>query len=322
MPHLLITGASGFAGRYLVEYCARQGVRVTALAHTEIPVSDTHSNVQWIRCDLEDRRGVFDLLQKTRPDRIVHLAGISHIPVSWQEPEKTFRVNFLGAYHLFQGVVDCGLSPRVLVVSSSDVYDPAGGEGKPISEEGPIRPITPYAVTKLGIELLAHTFVREQNMDAVIVRAFSHTGPGQKPNFVCSSFARQIARIEAGEEKASLSVGDLDVVRDFTDVRDIARAYWLALEKGERGEVYNICSGRMRSIDAVLRLLLGLSDRGIEVRRDPEKIRKTDVPVQIGNPAKFRETTGWSPAIPLDTTLRDLLDYWREDLKKSTGPLQ
>jgi GDP-4-dehydro-6-deoxy-D-mannose reductase len=312
---LLVTGAGGFVGGHLVDFLHAEQPEVEV--HGVVP---PHGSVSWraasgarvFEADLNDPVAAAAVVEEVLPDGIVHLAGQSSVHQSWLDPGGTLRTNVLGIVHLLDGARHRGLRPAVLVVGSAEEYGPVGAEEIPIREEAPLRPASPYAVSKVAQEALAVLYGPAGGMRVVLTRTFHHTGPGRGEAFAESSFARQIAEIEAGRREPVLKVGNLEAVRDFADVRDVVRAYWLLLEKGEPGGVYNVCSGQGRSIREILDRLLACSTARVEVRVDPERLRPSDVPTQVGDPSRLRAVTGWQPRIPLETTLRDLLDDWRE----------
>jgi GDP-4-dehydro-6-deoxy-D-mannose reductase len=204
------------------------------------------------------------------------------------------------------------------MISSGEIYGRATSDDLPLSESAHIEPANIYAVTKATVELLSQLYIARYGLDIVILRPFNHLGPRQGPSFVSADFASQIARMEAGLAPPRIEVGDLTVERDFTDVRDTVRGYWMAAEKGKTGEVYNLCSGRPYTIQHILDTLLGFAQVSIEVHRDPAKCRASEIPVLVGTAEKFRRATGWSPETPLETTLRDTLDYWRQKVRSET----
>jgi len=208
----------------------------------------------------------------------------------------------------------------VLVVGSAEEYGAVDPDAAPITEDAPLRPLSPYAVSKVAQGFLALQYALSREMAVVRTRTFPHTGPGRGAAFAESSFARQIAEVEAGRRRPVLEVGNLDAVRDFTDVRDVVRAYWLLLERGNPGEVYNVCSGRGQSIGDVLRALLEISGVHVDLKVDRERLRPSDLPALVGDPTRLREATGWEPKIPLEQTFRDLLDHWRERVGAAAPP--
>ncbi|HSD26165.1 MAG TPA: GDP-mannose 4,6-dehydratase [Vicinamibacteria bacterium] len=311
---LLVTGAGGFVGGHLVDFLHAE--------HPEVEVHGAvlpHGAVSWraapgarvVETDLTDPAAAQAVVEDVRPDRILHLAGQSSVHLSWLDPGGTLRANVLGIVHLLDGVRRLGLRPPVLVVGSAEEYGAVRPEEMPIREETPLRPASPYAVSKVAQGALALLYGPAGGLRVVLTRTFHHTGPGRGEAFAESSFARQIAEIEAGRREGVLEVGNLDAVRDFADVRDVVRAYWMLLEKGEGGRAYNVCSGRGRRIRDLLDVLLAASVARVEVRTSPERLRPSDVPAQVGDPARLRAATGWEPRIPLERSLLDLLDDWR-----------
>jgi GDP-4-dehydro-6-deoxy-D-mannose reductase len=259
------------------------------------------------------------LIEVVRPDRIFHLAAQSFVPTSWSAPAETFSINTLGQIHLFEAVRAAGIDPLIHIAGSSEEYGLVHPDEVPIKESNPLRPLSPYAVSKVAQEMLAYQYHQSYGLKTVVTRGFNHTGPRHGPVLSCSSFARQIAEIEAEVCPPVLYVGDLSTKRDWVDVRDVARAYWLALEKGVPGEVYNIGSGTTRTIQSMLDMLLALSQMDIKVRQDPARLRPSDVPVLWADDSKFRAQTGWEPQIPFEQTMGDLLDDWRRKVDSSKG---
>ena len=311
---LLVTGAAGFVGGHLVGFlrAERPDVEIHGVVLPQGGVSwRGPAGVRVLEADLNDPKAAAAAVEEVRPEAVVHLAGQASVHQSWLDPALTLRTNVLGLVHLLDAARRLALRPAVLVVGSAEEYGPVGPEEIPIREEAPLRPASPYAVSKVAQAALARLYGPAGGMRIVLTRTFHHTGPGRGEAFAESSFARQIAEIEAGRRPAVLEVGNLEAVRDFTDVRDVVRAYWMLLEKGRGGEAYNVCSGRGRRIRDLLDTLLAASSARVEVRLDPERLRPSDVPVQVGDPGRLRAATGWQPEIPLERTLGDLLDDWR-----------
>ena len=257
------------------------------------------------------------VLAEVRPDYIFHLAAQSYVPASWRAPSETLMTNLLGQTNLFEAVRILGLDPVIQIAGSSEEYGLVLPDEVPIKESNPLRPLSPYAVSKVAQDLLAYQYFRSYGMKTIRTRGFNHTGPRRGEVFVTSNFAKQIASIEAGLKEPIIRVGNLDAQRDFTDVRDMVRAYWLAVTKATPGEVYNLASGKAVTIRELLDRLLALSDTEVDVQVDPERLRPSDVEILLGDFSKFRSDTGWEPTIPLDQTLKDTLDYWRQKLSKS-----
>ena len=251
------------------------------------------------------------LIEHTRPDRVVHLAGQSFVGTSWRTPAETFATNIMCQVNRLEVVRASRSAARVLVIGSGEEYGLVEPEVLPIQETNPLRPLSPYAVSKVTQDLMGYQSFKSHGLHIVRARAFNHTGPRLADTFVTSSFARQIAEIEAGLRPPVLYTGDLKPRRDFSDVRDVVRGYWLLLEHGIPGDVYNVCSGIDRSIEQVLTALLDRASVGrIEVRLDPARFRPSDVPVLCGCADRIARAAGWRPQIPLEQTLTDLLDYW------------
>lgn len=314
----LITGGGGFAGSHLAEYLLEQGQEVVSLLAPQTPVANLSHILARIcveRVDLRDAERVFEVLRDTKPQRVYHLAALSSPVQSLQDPRSTYEVNFGGTLNLFLAWRRQPLDCRFLYVSSSDVYGVVRGEGLPVREDSPLHPLTPYAASKAAGELLALQFYRSYGMPVVCVRPFNHTGPRQPSNYVCSSLARQVAEIDLGLRPPTVSVGNLEIKRDFSDVRDIVRGYYLLLERGGAGEVYQLCSGRAISIEEILQMLNRLASRPIVVKVDDSRVRDQDIPALFGDLSKTREAVGWSPQYELETTLRDLKFYWEKVLR-------
>jgi GDP-4-dehydro-6-deoxy-D-mannose reductase len=313
---VLITGVTGFAGSHLAELCiARGDVEVfgTYRWRSRRENIEHIKDLELVEVDLIDQASVHKALKSLRPDRIFHLAAQSFVPTSWTAPSHTMEVNVIGQVNLFEAMVDLGLeSTRFLVVGSSEEYGLVHPEETPITEHNPLRPLSPYAVSKVAQDYLGYQYFRSYGIHTVRTRAFNHGGPRRGEVLLPSDWAKQIAEIEKGLKEPVVEVGNLDSIRDFTDVRDVVRAYWLALEKCEPGEVYNIGTGNAPSVRQILDKLLAWSDATIEVRPVPEKMRPSDVEILVCDSSKFRAASGWEPQISLDTMLRDTLDYWRE----------
>jgi GDP-4-dehydro-6-deoxy-D-mannose reductase len=249
-----------------------------------------------------------------RPDVVFHLAAQSFVPTSWHAPAETMQVNVVGQINLFEAIRAEGLSPLIHVAGSSEEYGLVYPDEVPMKESNPLRPLSPYAVSKVAQEMLAWQYHRSYGLRTVVTRGFNHTGPRRGDVFVTSSFARQIVEIELDHRPPVVLVGDLESRRDWSDVRDIVRGYWLALEKGVPGEVYNIGSGGTRTVGEMLQTLLGATTASVDVKVDPSRLRPSDVKILWCDCTKFRRQTGWQPLIPFTQTMRDLLDYWRQRL--------
>jgi GDP-4-dehydro-6-deoxy-D-mannose reductase len=315
---VLITGITGFAGSHLAEYCLARGdaeVFGTARWRSRMDnVGGITDDITLMDCDLKDSVAVRHCLADVRPDYIFHLAAQSFVPTSWKAPVETVVTNMVGEINVFEGMRELGLvdNCRIQLAGSSEEYGMVYADEIPIKETNPLRPLSPYGVSKVGQDLLGYQYHASYGLQAVRTRAFNHTGPRRGDVFVSSNFSKQIATIEKGKGEPVIKVGNLEARRDFTDVRDMVKAYWLALEKGEAGDVYNLGSGKDVTIQKMLDILLTFSDLDIEIRQDPVRMRPSDVEVLLADTTKFHDLTGWEPEIPLEKTLEDLLDYWRE----------
>jgi len=312
----LITGITGFAGSHLAEYClARGDVEVFGTARWRSRMDNVQhflDQITLIDCDLKDSVAVRHCLTEVRPDYIFHLAAQSFVPTSWKAPVETMTTNVVGQINIFEGMRELKLDSRVQLACSSEEYGMVYEDEIPIKETNPLRPLSPYGVSKVAQDLLGYQYYESYGLFTVRTRGFNHTGPRRGDVFVSSNFSRQIALIEKGKQEPVVKVGNLDARRDFTDVRDMIRGYWIALEKGEPGDVYNIGSGTDVTIRTMLDMLLEVSSIDIEVRQDPDRMRPSDVEVLRADNSKFCNLTGWKPEIPLEKTLEDLLNYWRE----------
>ena len=314
---VLVTGVTGFAGSHLVDYilAKKPDTKITGIlrwrSRTE-NIEHFSDKIRLVECDLRDASSVRDVLDDERPEWIFHLAAQSFVPTSWTAPTESLVTNVIGQLNIFEAVKKLGIKPRIQLACSSEEYGLVLENELPIKETNPLRPLSPYAVSKVGQDMLGYQYWMSFRIPVVRTRGFNHEGPRRGPVFVCSDFAKQIADIEKGRRPPVVRVGNLDARRDFTDVRDVVRAYWLALEKGEPGEVYNIASGKAWTIREMLDMLLGMSKAKIKVEQDPARMRPSDVPVLLGDASKFRERTGWTPEIPFERTIADLLAYWRE----------
>lgn len=317
----LITGITGFAGSHLAEYLLAEQPEVELFgiyrwrSRTE-NIDHLVGRIRMIETDLRDYSSVQRVLSEVRPDVIFHLAAQSYVPSSWSAPTETLSTNITGQTHLFEAIRALGLDPVVQIACSSEEYGLVLPDEVPIRETNPLRPLSPYAVSKVGQDLLAYQYFQSYGLRAIRTRGFNHTGPRRGQVFVTSNFAHQIASIEAGLQPPVIRVGNLEAVRDFTDVRDMVRAYWLAVVHGKPGEVYNIASGTGITIQELLDRLLAMSTAEVRIEIDPERLRPSDVEILVGDSSKFRADTGWQPEIPFEQTLRDILDYWRERLAR------
>jgi GDP-4-dehydro-6-deoxy-D-mannose reductase len=343
---VLITGITGMAGSFLAEYLADsypdvevfgtfrwrskldnlqdlrlrgrlnvldEGQRITDQASLRRFVKPGQITV--IDCELQDASAVRGVIRAVQPDRIFHLAAQSFVPTSWTAPAATLSNNIISEVNLFEAVREAKLDPVIHIAGSSEEYGKVYEDEAPIAETNPLRPLSPYAVSKVAQETLAIQYFRSYGMRCIVTRGFNHTGPRRGQVFATSSFAKQIAQIEAGFQDPVLHGGDLDSRRDWTDTRDMVRAYWLATERCEPGEVYNVGRGSCMRVGDMLDILLSHTSADITVEQDPSRMRPSDVRLLWANVDKFKAATDWEPVIPFEQTMRDLLEYWRDRVR-------
>jgi GDP-4-dehydro-6-deoxy-D-mannose reductase len=302
-------------GSYFAEYALQHGAEVFGSirwrSKTE-NIDHLRDQIQLVECDLRDLSSVQHLVGVSRPEWIVHLAAQSYVGSSWQTPAETLYTNLISQVNLLETIRTQAPDVRFLVVGSSEEYGLVQDDELPINESNPLRPLSPYAVSKVAQDLMGYQYFKSYGQQIVRSRAFNHEGPRRGDVFVTSNFARQVAEIEAGRREPTIYVGNLSAQRDYTDVRDIVRGYWLLLERGQPGDVYNLCSGCAWPIQDVLDYLISLARvRPISVKVDPARFRPSDVPVLRGDAGKIRKELGWEPKIPFEQTLSELLEYWR-----------
>lgn len=313
----LITGISGFVGSHLAEYL---------LAHTDWQVAGTVygrlDNIAHLRprlalypAELSRLEVVRFIVEETQPDYLFHLAAQPIPSLSRHDPWFTLENNIRAQLNVLEAVAQLGVACRVLVVGSSEEYGAISPADLPLDEDTPLRPTSPYAVSKVAQDLLGLQYWLSQQVEAIRVRPFNHIGPRQRRGFVAPDFASQIAEIEAGLRPPQMAVGRLDVARDFSDVRDIVRGYYLALTDGRPGEVYNLGSGQAHSVRELLDILIPASSAVISVVQDPERTRLVDVPSVVADCTRIAKHTGWQPQIAFQQSLHDVLDYWREQVR-------
>jgi len=318
MTRALITGISGFVGSHLAEYL---------LEHTDWHVAGTvygpEENIKHLRdrlelypAELSELETVISILEQAKPDYIFHLAAQPLVSLSRRDPWGTMANNIRLQLNILEAVARLGLPARILVVGSSEEYGQVRPDELPIKETNPLRPTSPYAVSKVAQDMLGLQYHLSHKLFTVRVRSFNHIGPRQSLGFVAPDFASQIARAEAGLREPVIRVGNLEPQRDFSDVRDVVRGYHLLITQGEPGEVYNLGSEQARAVGELLEGLMAISKVSITVEQNPERLRPTDVPVIFGDCTKIREQTGWRPKISFEQSLQDVLDYWRERTRK------
>jgi GDP-4-dehydro-6-deoxy-D-mannose reductase len=315
---ILITGAGGFAGSHLAAECARRGWSVHGTVRpgegTEnlaaVPTAAVHA------VELSDAEAVRTLVERVRPAQVYHLAAQASVQKAWQDPMATLTNNVAAQLCILSAVRELSPEARVLIVSSSEVYGRIDPKRLPVEEDAPLGPLDPYSVSKVTQEMLGLQHYLAFDLPVVRVRPFNHAGPRQRPGFVAADFAQQVAEIEAGQRPPVIAVGNLEAVRDLSDVRDVVRAYILALCEGEPGAVYNVASGHGITMAELLQAFVERAAVRIETVVDPARLRPIDRPIIVGDATRLRARTGWSPAIPLARTVQDTLDYWRARVRE------
>jgi GDP-4-dehydro-6-deoxy-D-mannose reductase len=311
----LITGITGFAGSHLAEYLLSRGdceVHGTMRWRSRTEnISHLGGRITTHICDIRDATAMYELVRDVRPDRIYHLAAQSFVPMSWVAPAETITTNVIGQTNIFEAIRAVGCPTRVQLAGSSEEYGLVLPDEAPIRETNPLRPLSPYGVSKVAQDLMGYQYHQSYKMHIVRTRGFNHTGPRRGEVFATSSFAKQLAEIEKSRHEPVIHVGNLEAVRDFSDVRDTVVGYYLALEKGKPGDVYNVATGKGYKIREMLDILLGLAKVKVETKPDPKRMRPSDVELLLGDATKLRKETGWEPKYKFEQTMKDLLDYWR-----------
>jgi GDP-4-dehydro-6-deoxy-D-mannose reductase len=313
----LITGITGFVGSHLGEHLLEEDLEVYGTVRWRSKtenIDHIKRKLKLKQADMRDSHSLELVLNEVQPDYVFHLAAQSFVPMSWRAPSDTLETNIIGTAHLFEAIRKSDCDPVIQVAGSSEEYGLVLPEEVPIKETNPLRPLSPYGVSKVATDKLSFQYHRSYGLKTILTRAFNHTGPRRGHVFATSNFAKQITKIEKGKNEPVIFVGNLEAQRDFSDVRDIAKAYWLAVNKCEYGDAYNICSGRTVRISEMLDTLLSLSSTKIEIKQDPARMRPSDVEILQGDPSKFIEKTGWKPEIPFEKTMTDLLNWWRDRL--------
>jgi len=308
----LIIGAAGFVGRHLITHLKSLGWEVSA---TRLPQEEIKEDVPNYELDILNQASISSLLDKIRPDYLFHLAAQSSVALSWEKPALTVDINIKGAVNLLEALRVMQNPPRILLVGSGDEYGYVLSEELPIRENTLLRPGNIYACTKVAQDLLGQTYARAYKLEIIMVRAFNHTGPGQLDTFAVSNFCKQITEIEVGLRNPVIKVGNLSSRRDFTDVRDIVKAYALLIQKGKAGEAYNVGSGKAIAMQEILDMALSLAKTNIIVEQDPVLMRVSDTPVIQADISLITQEIGWKPEIPLRNTIADMLNDWRNKIK-------
>lgn len=304
---ILVTGAAGFAGSHVVQTVVGAG-NVIGWMRATPPPEEIAPLATWQQVDLLDREAVRAAIYRAKPDAVYHCAGAPNVAYSWRDTVSPLSNNVLGTHILLDALRRAGSRCRVVIPGSATVYAPSTS---PLTEESPVAPVNPYALSKLAQEQLGMISGREDGIEVIITRSFNHTGPRQSAAFAAPNMARQIALIEAGAAEPMIKVGNLDAQRDMTDVRDMARAYAGLMEKGTPSTIYNVASGVARSMKSILAALVARARVTVRIETDPALLRPSDTPVLLGDASRLRTATGWEPQIPFERTLDDLLTYWR-----------
>ena len=308
----LIIGAAGFVGNYLINEIYANGIEAYATKLPHEKLENDHAIIYDL--DIMDRDAVAALLFEVRPDYIFHLAAQSSVGYAWKNPYLTVDVNIKGSLNVLDAIRELFYKPRVLLIGSGEEYGHIKSDETPITENNHIRPGNIYAATKACQNMIGNIYAQAYDMELMMIRAFNHIGPGQAPTFVVSDFCKQVAEIEKGLREPVMMVGNLDARRDFTDVRDVVKAYVKLIELGISGETYNVGSGNAKVIRQILDIIVSMSKSNIKVQIDSNKIRPVDVPIIEADITKIHELTGWKPEISIEQTIKETLDYWREHI--------
>ncbi len=310
MRRILITGGTGFVGSHLIRFLRSFDAKLIVVSSGDATFQEP--GVDYCKADIRNSDDIRAVVRAANPSQIYHLAGISSVAASWNNPRLAFDVNVIGSYNVFEAAMRLPSPPTILNVSTSQVYARSDAA---LTETSPLDPDNPYAATKAMAELLVVQYRKPTSGGIITARAFNHTGTGQLPSFVLPSFAKQLAEMEAGLSSPVLKVGNINVKRDFTDVRDVVVAYCELLDKGKVGEIYNVCSGHSVLLADLVRELQKNCRVTVKIEVDPARLRSSEVPQMVGDPGKIRRVTGWNPQVSLESTLKDLLDYWRTRTK-------
>jgi len=314
MIRVFITGASGFVGRHLIHALRAEGKTKYDIYGTCFPEKPSLNEKNLFHLNIKSSKNLSKLINDIKPDWVFHLAAVSSVRRSWEKRRETLETNIIGTFNILESLRMFSPKSKMLFVSSSEVYDFNQGDKQKVTEKSPLKISNPYAYSKVAGEKLCEFYAEVEKLDVIIARPFPHTGPGQTEDFVCSDWAKQIAEIESGKKQAIIQVGNLDVISDYCDVRDVVKAYILLLKKGRREEIYNICSGKAISLKKILKTLIEESaiKNNVKIEIDQTKLRKVNTQIRWGSNNKIKKEIGWRPDIPLDQSLYDLLEYWRQ----------
>ena len=316
---VLVTGIAGFAGSHLAEHLLEAtDAEVHGVIHrADRRIQHLRDRLTLHKGDLRNGLWVSELVQRVAPDYVLHLAAWSDVGGSWRQPWTAYELNIQCQLNLLEALCRWQPACRTLIVTSNEVYGLIQPADLPVDEATPFNPSSPYGVSKIVQDMMALQYWNSHRLPTLRVRSFNHIGPGQSDDFAASAFARQLAEIEAGLRPAVVTVGNLEAQRDFTDVRDVVRAYWLVMTVGEAGAVYNVGSGHVHPVRWLLDTLLSLSSATVELTVDPARLRPSDVPISVCDSSRLRQATGWQPRIDLRDSLRDLLEFWRVEVRKA-----
>jgi len=313
----LITGCNGFVGYHLADLLLSEGFEIIGYDFDE-EISgksmkagvDKNKNIIRITGDLRDEYKINEVIEQYSPNLIFHLAAQSSVKLSFEDPAETLGININGTLNIIEAISKLDSPPKTLLISSSEIYGQLKPEQVPVTEDSPMLPVNPYAVSKATVDLLAYQYRKAYGLPLYWARAFSHSGPGQKTAAVLSDWAFQAAKIELGLKVPEIKVGNMEVTRDYTDVRDTVKAYYAIINKGEPGRPYNVCSGTGYRLADLLDTIISFGSKKINIVADPSRLRPVDIPILIGSAERLKADTGWCPEIPIEQTLRDLFDYW------------
>jgi len=319
---VLITGINGFAASHLADYIFKNNFgevfgTIRGKSTNMENIAHTKDKIKISVADLRDYFALKKTIEETQPDFVFHLAAQSYVQASWPSPHDTMESNLIGTMNLFEAIRRSNINPRIQIAGSSEEYGLVLPSEAPIKETNPLRPLSPYGVSKVAADMLSYQYFKSYGMPIVRTRAFNHTGPRRGQVFVTSNWCYQVAMIEAKKQEPIIYHGNLEAKRDFTDVRDTVRAYWIAATKATPGEAYNICQNKTMSMKQMLEVILQFTKIKPKLEQDAARMRPSDVELLWGDNTKFSKETGWKPEIPFEKTMQDLLDYWREKIKKN-----
>ncbi len=311
---VLITGINGFVGYHLAKLLIDDGCDIVGLdiniENIDRGLRALLKDIELIGGDLRDEYKINEIFDNRKLDMVIHLAAQSSVKLSFENPAETLSINVNGTLNILESISRLETPPKTLIISSSEIYGQLKPDQVPVTESAALMPVNPYAVSKATVDMMSYQYFKAYGLPIYWARAFSHSGPGQRTVAVLSDWCFQTAKIELGIRQPEISIGNMEVTRDYTDVRDIARGYLTILEKGQPGKPYNVCSGKGYRLDDLLDLIISFSSKKIEKVPDPSRLRPVDIPILVGSPERLKSETGWQPRIEIQQTLRDLYDYW------------